>query len=93
MTLEIIFGAKLLLVGSLNLYRKGPEIFLKNHIDIYVPSKRKVQNVRELTKMVHFDFIFDVFSLLYNQSVVIHFASCQTFPGTSLEYPNPIFLR
>ena len=43
--------------------------------------------------MVHFDFIFDVFSLLYNQSVVIRFASCQTSPGTSLECPQPIFLR
>ena len=49
-------------------------------------------NVRKTTKMVNFDHIFDVFSVQYNWIVLIHFASCQTSPGTSLEYPHHIHL-
>ena len=45
-------------------------------------------NVRKTTKMVNFDHIFDVFSVQYNWIVLIYFSSCQTSPGTSLEYPH-----
>ena len=39
-------------------------------------------------KKNYFDHIFDVCSVQYNWIVLIHFASCQTSPGTSLEYPH-----
>ena len=42
--------------------------------------------------MVHFDYIFDIFSLWCNQIVLIHFAYCQTAPVTSLEYPHHMHL-
>ena len=50
-------------------------------------------NVRKTTKMVNFDHIFDVFSVQYNWIVLIYFSSCQTSPGTSLEYPHHILLE
>ena len=49
-------------------------------------------NVRKTTKMVNFDHIFDVFSIQYKRIVLIHFSSCQTSPGTSLEYPHHMHL-
>ena len=52
-----------------------------------------VQNDRKTTKMVNFEHILVIFLVLCNWFVLILFASCQTSPGTGLEYPQHILLR
>ena len=48
-----------------------------------------VQNVRKTKKTFNFEHIFDIFSVQCNWFVLILFASCQTSPGTGLEYRVP----
>ena len=49
-----------------------------------------IQKIRKKPKMVNFDNFFAVFSVQCKRNVLIHFSSCQTSPGTSLESPNHI---
>ena len=93
LSLEAIFEVKLPLVGSLNLCRKRPGKMLKESYQYLCFVQRKHSNCHKNHKMVRFNHIFDIFSLWCNRIVLIHFVSYQTAPGTSLEYPQPIFLR